>query len=121
MFLENYVFNFGFPKTATTSMAELLKLYGFHAASDFWGIIKTENMGGDILKTIESYKGLPFTTRWLTRIHGIGKTRFGLKELINAGIIKGYPALPDVKPGLVSQAEHSVLVFDKPIIITKLD
>ncbi|MFC2134861.1 type II methionyl aminopeptidase [Bacteroidota bacterium] len=75
----------------------------------------------ELLKTIESYKGLPFTTRWLTRIHGMGKTRFGLKELINAGIIKGYPALPDVKHGLVSQAEHSVLVFDKPIIITKLD
>ncbi|MBL7057073.1 type II methionyl aminopeptidase [Candidatus Woesearchaeota archaeon] len=77
--------------------------------------------GRDILKDIESYNGLPFTTRWLSRKHGIGKTKFGLRELVNAGVIRGYPPLPDVRKGLVSQAEHSVLVFDKPIIITKLD
>jgi len=74
----------------------------------------------DLLKDIETYNGLPFTTRWLSRKHGVGKTRFGLRELLNAGIIKGYPSLPDVGKGFVSQAEHSVLVFDKPIIITKL-
>ncbi|NQU98170.1 type II methionyl aminopeptidase [Candidatus Woesearchaeota archaeon] len=74
-----------------------------------------------ILKDIEAYKGLPFALRWLSRKHDIGKTKFGLKELLNAGIIRGYPPLPDVKHGLVSQAEHSVLVLDKPIIITKIE
>ncbi|MBU1201048.1 MAG: type II methionyl aminopeptidase [Nanoarchaeota archaeon] len=75
----------------------------------------------DLLKDIDAYNGLPFTTRWLSRKHGVGKTRFGLRELINAGIIKGYPSLPDIQKGFISQAEHSVLVFDKPIIITKID
>jgi len=75
----------------------------------------------EVLKTIEQYNGLPFALRWLTRKHGIGKTKFAIRELLNAGIIKGYPPLPDVKHGLISQAEHSVLVFDKPIVITRLE
>jgi methionyl aminopeptidase len=75
----------------------------------------------DVLKEIEQYQGLPFTTRWISRKLGLGKTRVGLRELMHAGIIRGYPPLPDAKKGLVSQAEHSVLVFDKPIVTTKLD
>ncbi|MFH1589040.1 MAG: type II methionyl aminopeptidase [archaeon] len=74
-----------------------------------------------ILKDIETYNNLPFALRWLTRKHGVGKTKFGIKELLNANIIRGYPPLPDVKHGFISQAEHSVLVLDKPIIITKIE
>ncbi len=73
-----------------------------------------------ILKRIESYQGLPFTTRWLTREFGIGKVKLGLRELLNVGIVKGFPALPDIQKGFVSQAEHSVIVLDKPEIITKI-
>lgn len=73
----------------------------------------------DILKRIETYNGLPFTVRWLTREFGVGKTNFGLRELLQADVIKGYPALPDIQGGFISQAEHSVLVFDKAVIITK--
>ncbi len=72
----------------------------------------------DLLKDIETYSNLPFTSRWLSRKHGIGKTRFGLRELLNAGIIRGYPPLPDVQKGFISQAEHSVIVTSRPIIIT---
>ena len=74
-----------------------------------------------ILQDLQQYNGLPFTTRWLSRKHGIGKTKLAIRELLKAGIIRGYPKLPDVKKGFVSQAEHSVLVFDKPIVITKLE
>ncbi len=74
-----------------------------------------------ILKDIAQFNGLPFTTRWLSRVHGIGKVKFGLRELQSAGIIRGYPALPDVRGGLISQAEHTVIVGEKPIIVTKLD
>jgi len=74
-----------------------------------------------ILKDIDGYNGLPFTTRWLSRIHGISKTRFGLRELMSAGIIRGYPSLPDVKGGLVSQAEHTLIVGEKPIVLTRLE
>ena len=76
--------------------------------------------GRELLTTIEKYEGLPFTTRWLQKKHGAGKTSFGLKELVNAGVIREYPPLPEVTNGLISQAEHSIL-FDgkKKIIFTK--
>ncbi|MBU0471726.1 MAG: type II methionyl aminopeptidase [Nanoarchaeota archaeon] len=74
-----------------------------------------------ILKDIEQYKGLAFALRWLTKTHGVGKTKFGLNELIKAGVVRGFPPLPDVNNGLISQAEHSVLVFDKPIVITRFE
>lgn len=74
----------------------------------------------ELLSTIEGYQGLPFTTRWLSRKHGRGKTAFGLKELIQAGIVQEYPPLPEVTQGIVSQAEHSVL-FDgkRKVVYTK--
>lgn len=73
-----------------------------------------------LLKDIESYNGLPFTERWLTRKHGLAKTRFGLKELVKYDVIKEYPPLIDVDRGLVSQAEHSILLDKgKAIIYTQ--
>ncbi|MBN1275530.1 type II methionyl aminopeptidase [Candidatus Woesearchaeota archaeon] len=75
----------------------------------------------DVLKTIQSYQGLPFTTRWLTRIHGHGKTRYALNELARLGALHEHPPLPEQGGGLVSQHEHSVIVQDKPLIFTRLD
>ncbi|MCB9359494.1 type II methionyl aminopeptidase [Candidatus Woesearchaeota archaeon] len=72
------------------------------------------------LQEIESYKGLPFTTRWLTRKLGDMKTKIALRELNNLGILKGHPPLVDMSHGMVSQAEHTVLVDDKIRISTKL-
>jgi len=76
-------------------------------------------MTREVLKTIKMYKGLPFTTRWLTRVHGVGKVRFALKELETVGNLLSHPPLPDKKGGLVSQHEHSVIVDDKPIVYTR--
>ena len=73
----------------------------------------------DVLKKIKTYNGLPFTTRWLSKELGDGKTRFGLRDLERAGIIHGHPPLKEVTNGLVSQHEHSFLVGDKPFITTK--
>lgn len=75
----------------------------------------------DVLQKIKSYNGLPFTTRWLVKDLGFGKTRFGLQELERAGIIHGHPPLKEVTNGMVSQHEHSFLVRDKPVITTKTD
>jgi methionyl aminopeptidase len=63
----------------------------------------------ELLPKIESFQGLPFTTRWLTREFGKGKTILGLKELVNNGSVREYPPLPEVTKGFVSQAEHSIL------------
>lgn len=72
-----------------------------------------------VLQEIKSYKGLPFTSKWLIDKFGAGKTRFALRELTNNSVIEGHPPLIDKLKGNVSQAEHSVIVRDKPIIYTK--
>ena len=70
----------------------------------------------EVLKQILTYQGLPFTTRWLTKNFPEFKVRFALKDLLTLGVIKDFPPLPD--KGLVSQAEHTVIVKDVPIITT---
>ena len=76
----------------------------------------------EVLKEIDSYEGLPFAKRWLTKKFG-AKANFALRELLQNGVIKDYKPLADAAKGMVSQAEHSLLVDDegKVIITTKLD
>lgn len=69
---------------------------------------KPVRTGRDILQQIEYYEGLPFTKRWL-KFPEI-KVRLALKQFEQLGIIKSYPTLIDINKGLVSQAEHTVLV-----------
>jgi methionyl aminopeptidase len=73
----------------------------------------------EVLKTIHDFNSLPFTHRWLVKKHGLGKTAFALRELKALGILSEYPPLPDKAHGLVSQAEHTVIVRDPPIVTTK--
>ncbi|MBN1644600.1 type II methionyl aminopeptidase [Candidatus Woesearchaeota archaeon] len=75
----------------------------------------------EILKHIqEEYKTLPFTTRWLSRKFGLGKTNLALKELLNKGILDKFPPLPEKNKGMVSQAENTFLIDDKVEVLTKL-
>jgi methionyl aminopeptidase len=74
----------------------------------------------NILKEIESYNQMPFTTRWLTKKFHPGKVNFALRELLQNEIIRSYPPLPDKDNGFISQAEHTVIVDDDPIITTKI-
>lgn len=73
-----------------------------------------------ILIEIGTYDGLPFTTRWLTKKFGI-KAKLALKEMQQLGMLVPHPPLADRDKGLVSQAEHTVLVDDegKVIVTTK--
>ncbi len=75
----------------------------------------------EILRKIREYNGLPFTSRWLEREYGTGKTRLGINELIRNGNLISHPPLPDKQGGIVSQHEHSVIVLEKPIIYTKTE
>ncbi|MGM5480372.1 MAG: type II methionyl aminopeptidase [Nanobdellota archaeon] len=90
-----------------------------------WSQVNTgrvrSHFGREVLKKIESFNGLPFATRWLSKELGVGKTRFGLRELERAGIIQGHPPLKEIGNGMVSQHEHSFIVGDTPDITTKVD
>ena len=62
-----------------------------------------------VLKEIETYKGLPFTTRWLTRKFGV-KAKYALKEMEQLSMLHAHPPLADRDKGIISQAEHSLLI-----------
>ncbi|AGK61995.1 methionine aminopeptidase, type II [Archaeoglobus sulfaticallidus PM70-1] len=58
-----------------------------------------------LLKEIEKYKTLPFAKRWLENASDIV-----IGQLVRAGVLRGYPVLTEIAKGLVSQAEHTVIV-----------
>ena len=75
-----------------------------------------------ILKEIEKYKGLPFAKWWLEEKFPSFKVNFALKRLANNGIITEYSPLAEREKGLVSQAEHTILVEEKKaFVLTKTD
>lgn len=76
----------------------------------------------NILSEIEKYEELPFCRRWLVKKFGAAKVNFAFRELTNLGILKEYPPLIDKNHGLVSQAEHTVMVTKEGcIVLTKID
>ncbi len=76
-------------------------------------------MARKLLKDIRKFQGLPFTTRWLSRKHSKGKVKLGLRELMKKDVIEDFPPLIDKDKGLISQAEHTVIVKDDPIVTTR--
>lgn len=72
----------------------------------------------DILKFIEEkYSTLPFCSRWIIKKFG-AKALFGLKQLEENGNLHQFPQLVESSHSKVSQAEHTVLVEDREIIVT---
>jgi methionyl aminopeptidase len=77
-------------------------------------------MTRDVLKEIENYRAMPFTTRWLARKFPLPKVNFALRELLQLGVIRSYPPLPDMGKGFISQAEHTMIVDDEVIVTTRV-
>lgn len=71
-----------------------------------------------IISDFGSRNGLPFAERWI-KLGSLFKTRLALRELRERGILHDYHVLKEAKGGVVSQAEHTLIVRDKPVIITK--
>ena len=74
-----------------------------------------------VLKKIENYNGLPFAKWWLEEKFPLFRVNLALRQLENLGIIRGYPPLAERDNGLVSQAENTILVDEKAIVLTKSD
>jgi methionyl aminopeptidase len=63
-----------------------------------------------------TYRGLPFSERGMAKeFRNSDKL---LRKLLRFGVISTYPVLRDVKGGIVSQAEHTVIVTDTGCRIT---
>lgn len=74
----------------------------------------------EVLKFIkEEYNELPFAKRWIINKFGV-KGGLALNMLQKERLIYCYSELPEKVKGLVSQAEHTLLIKDKPIVLTKL-
>ena len=69
-----------------------------------------------LLDEIKNYQGLPFAKRWLPR----ERLELALRTVENAGILRDYPVLREEEKGMVSQAEHTVIIKkDGCEVITK--
>lgn len=66
------------------------------------------------------YNGLPFCKRWLVK-RGLSpfKVSFALKQLEVANSVKDYPVLKEREGRPVAQAEHTIIVKEKPIVTTR--
>jgi len=77
---------------------------------EIYGLLKAKPVrvseAKKLLKEIEKYQGLPFAKRWLPR----ERLDLALRTLKNAGALREYPVLREEGGGLVSQAEHTVIV-----------
>lgn len=71
-----------------------------------------------ILTTVKNnYTTLPFAARWLKDPKGI-LLETSLRQLTQSGALHQYPILKEIGSGTVTQAEHTVLVLEKPIVTT---
>ncbi len=63
---------------------------------------------------INEYGTLPFAERWIRKkFPSKLLVSVALKELLESHFIKGYPVLREAQKGLVSQAEHTVLITEE--------
>jgi len=72
-----------------------------------------------VIKKIQPYQYLPFANRWLTKDFPAFKVNVALRDLSHLGLLKSYAPLVDKANGMISQAEHSVYVDDKVIVMTR--
>jgi len=76
--------------------------------------------GREILEYAASeFDLLPFAKRWLVKKFGEMKTNLFLKEAVSKNILHAYHILAENPGAKVSQAEHTILVADKPVVLTK--
>jgi len=70
-----------------------------------------------LLKDVEAnFSGLPFSERWCVRY--LDDPKDALEVLARSGSISFYPTLREVDDGMVTQAEHTVIVGPSGAIVT---
>lgn len=66
----------------------------------------------------KEYNTLPFAGRWLEK--EFQRAKYLIPFLVREGILHSYPQLYESSKGKVSQAEHTVIVKEKPIVTTRI-
>lgn len=78
------------------------------------------NFVRQIMEYVSGRQTLPFSKQMLSEKFSLAQINFALKQFENLEILKEYKPLVEKKLGFVSQAEHTVLVKDQPLILTKI-
>lgn len=72
------------------------------------------------MKIIRRQNGLPFSLHQLAGAIGTGQAKLAMRELVRSEAVEIYPPLVEQGGGIVSQAEHSVIITeDEPIVFTR--
>lgn len=71
----------------------------------------------DMLKAIQKFQGLPFARRWVA---GQKRADATLSSLMRLGIVHAYPVLVEERGGMVSQAEHTLIVTEDGCEVTTM-
>jgi len=68
----------------------------------------------------DKYNALPFARRWLVKegITILGAS-LALKQLEAVNAIKPYPVLKEISGKKIAQAEHTIIVSEKPVVTTE--
>jgi methionyl aminopeptidase len=75
----------------------------------------------EILNFIQQYEGMPFAKRWLVAKYPLFKVNLALKNMLNNDIIREFTPLVDRAKGIVSQAEHTMIVEEgRARVLTQL-
>lgn len=79
-----------------------------------------DNATREVLEYIrKEFVTLPFAKRYLIPKFTPQRVALALFNLEKNGIIYGYPQLLEKSQGIVSQAEHTIIIKDNPIVLTK--
>jgi len=68
----------------------------------------------------DQYHKLPFAKRWLYKNFSPVKVAMAMRQLENVGALESYPVLREVEGKPIAQAEHTIIVAEKPIVTTRL-
>ncbi|CAB50328.1 type II methionyl aminopeptidase [Pyrococcus abyssi] len=71
-----------------------------------------------LAKIKREYKTLPFAYRWLQGEMPEGQLKLALRTLEKSGALYGYPVLREIRNGLVTQFEHTIIVEKDSVIVT---
>ncbi len=74
----------------------------------------------NVSSELQKFRNMPFAIRQIVSSKlSENSVKYGLKELQMAGAVTAYPPLREVKGGMVAQFEKSVIVADKPYVLTR--
>ena len=72
-----------------------------------------------VFEDIKDFKGLPFSSRALSRKFPANRLKLALRQLILNKNIQQFAPLPESSNGMVSQHEHTLLVGDEVVVLTE--